>query len=86
MISRKAITQAFEIVMEDRTVSTAVVFCNWHREAVRVHKHEGGNGIHKGTYLVQMGPLFPEEKAFITRHRKKFGQSSIIPPSWIRYS
>ena len=85
MISRKAITQAFEIVMQDRTVSTAVVFCNKHQEAVRVYRHEGGNGIHKGTYIVQMGALFPEEKAFITRHKKKYGQTNPIPPSWIRY-
>lgn len=85
MISRKAIALAFEIVLEDKSVSTVVVFCNRHQESVRVHRHEGGAGIHKGTYLVTMGSLFPEEKAFITRYKKKFGQAP-LPASWIRYS
>lgn len=85
MISRQAITTAFEAILDDRKAATVVVFCNRHRESVRVHRHDGGAGIHKGTYLVTMGSLFPEEKAFLTRHAKKYGASVLKPQIWIRY-
>jgi hypothetical protein len=84
MISRKAITLAFEAILQDKTVNTVTVYCNRHRESVRVHRHEGGAGIHKGTYLVTMGSLFPEEKAFLTRYARKYGESATKPIIWIR--
>jgi hypothetical protein len=86
MISRKAIADAFEVITQDSTVRIVVVYCNRNTEAVRVHRHEGGLGIHKGTYLVTMGSLFPEEKAFLTRHKTKYGQSALLPKVWIRYA
>ena len=84
MISRKAIADAFEVITQDATVRIVVVYCNRNTEAVRVHRHEGGLGIHKGTYLVTMGSLFPEEKAFLTRETKKH-YGAEIPKIWIRY-
>jgi hypothetical protein len=81
MISRKAISTAFEVIVGDLEVGTVVVYCNHHKEAVRVDRWRGGAGIHKGTYLCSMGSLFPEEKAHVTRETRKYG----VPPKiWTR--
>lgn len=85
MISRKAIMDAFEVMLSDQTVSTVVVFCNRFTEAVRIDRWKGGGGIHKGTYLTSMGSLFPEEKAYLTRNKKKYGSVEASPKVWIRY-
>ena len=84
MISRKAITDAFEVILADKKLKAVTVFCNRYRESVRIHRHQGGHGIHKGTYLVTMGSLFPEEKAFLTRNMKKYGCLEASPKVWFR--
>ncbi len=82
MISRKAISDAFEVITQDSTVRIVVVYCNRNTEAVRVRRHRDDE---TGTYVVTMGSLFPEEKAFLTRHNKKYGGSALLPKIWIRY-
>jgi hypothetical protein len=86
MISRKAISDAFEVITQDPTISVVVVYCNRHTEAVRVSRWAGGCCVHKGTFLTSMGSLLPEEKAFLTRHKTKYGQSALLPKIWIRYA
>lgn len=81
MISRRAVSDAFEVITQDATVRIVVVYCNRNTEAVRVRRHKDDE---TGTYVVTMGSLFPEEKAFLTRETKKH-YGAEIPKIWIRY-